>query len=162
MTEQKLLPDGVHGVAVQPPASSKETVTKKEPEMERDTDESAEMSVSDVWQKVLLPSSLVATGPASEASSSSAGFQQQVLSFSAGYDQRLFDGWTKQPSPCCGAASIAGAHNALKNLHRFDARAKNFRDLTDVLAKYCAGLARGRRKRLERMLEGWAGNCLEV
>lgn len=65
----------------------------------------------------------------------------------------LFDGWVKQPSPCCGAASIAGAYNALHGLHRSDGR--TFRDLTDVLAKYCAALARGRRKRVERMLDGY-------
>ena len=39
--------------------------------------------------------------------------------------------------------------------------AKNFRDLTDLLAKYCDNLARTRRKRCERMIEGYL-RCYEV
>lgn len=28
--------------------------------------------------------------------------------FSLSYNKKLFAGWVKQPSPCCGAASVAG------------------------------------------------------
>lgn len=45
--------------------------------------------------------------------------------FSMGYDKRVFDGWVKQPSPCCGASSVAGAWNALCNFHRNDPMALN-------------------------------------
>lgn len=39
------------------------------------------------------------------------------------YRQGVFSGWVRQPSPCCGAASLAGAFNALLGLHRNDSKA---------------------------------------
>ncbi|CAD7927745.1 unnamed protein product [Amoebophrya sp. A25] len=127
-------------VAVQRDAAIMVTATPVEPEIERDTEETEEMTADEVWRTVLMPQKLAGS---------------PVMAFAAGYDQRLFDGWVKQPSPCCGAASVAGAWNALRVVHRADSQAKNFRDLTDVLAKYCDALARGRRKRLDRMLDGY-------
>jgi hypothetical protein len=34
------------------------------------------------------------------------------------YNRRVFNGWMKQPSACCAAASVAGAFNALACLRR--------------------------------------------
>ncbi|CAD7945267.1 unnamed protein product [Amoebophrya sp. A120] len=119
-------------------AAKEPPVVAAEPAFERDTDETEEMTADEVWRKVLMPNA--ASAP---------------LAFAAGYDQRLFDGWVKQPSPCCGAASVAGAWNALRNVHRSGDNAKDFRKLSDVLAKYCDALARGRRKRLDRILDGY-------
>ena len=31
------------------------------------------------------------------------------LQFGLLYNKKVFDGWVKQPSACCGAASVAGA-----------------------------------------------------
>ena len=41
-----------------------------------------------------------------------------LCSFSFSFNRRIFDGWVKQPSACCGAASLAGAWNALSCIHR--------------------------------------------
>ena len=43
------------------------------------------------------------------------------------FNRRVFNGWVKQPSACCAAASVAGAFNALACLQRGDEGA-----LTDV------------------------------
>ena len=40
------------------------------------------------------------------------------LQFSLSYNKRVLDGWVRQPSACCGAASVASAWNALAHLHR--------------------------------------------
>jgi hypothetical protein len=36
------------------------------------------------------------------------------------YNRKVFDGWVKQPSACCGASSVAGAWNALGAIKRRD------------------------------------------
>ena len=36
------------------------------------------------------------------------------------YDRRVFNGWVKQPSACCAAASVAGAFNSLSCRRRGD------------------------------------------
>lgn len=72
----------------------------------------------------------------------------------------------KQPSPCCAAASVAGAYNALHVFHRNDPSAHDFRTLCNLLAKHCGNIASQKRKGLERMLEGYlrglAANVKEV
>ena len=40
--------------------------------------------------------------------------------FSLSYSQGAFNNWLKQPSPCCGAASVASAWNVCLNLNRFN------------------------------------------
>ncbi|CAM9576640.1 unnamed protein product, partial [Choristocarpus tenellus] len=40
--------------------------------------------------------------------------------FSLSYSKALFGGWVKQDSPCCAAASVAGAWNGLMGRHRLD------------------------------------------
>lgn len=48
------------------------------------------------------------------------------------YNKKVFNGWCKQPSPCCGAASVAGAWNTLLNYHRKDELALNYENVLDL------------------------------
>lgn len=48
------------------------------------------------------------------------------------FNRKLFAGWVKQPSPCCGASAVAGAINALKNLHRSHSNALNHLDVMNL------------------------------
>lgn len=53
--------------------------------------------------------------------------------FGLHYNRAIFSGWVRQPSACCGAASVAGAWNALHGFSRSDPRAASH--LT-ILAHY--------------------------
>ena len=77
------------------------TMAERE-QVERDTDE-----IEDVVNvlEFLLPAGSV---PA------------DASQFSLSYNKRVLDGWVRQPSACCGAASVSGAWNALGGLHRAD------------------------------------------
>ena len=48
---------------------------------------------------------------------------ESCTTFGIMYNKRVLDGWVKQPSACCGAASVAGAWNALSGHHRRDSGA---------------------------------------
>ena len=48
--------------------------------------------------------------------------------FSCGWSLPIFQGWVKQPSPCCAAAALAGAYNAMTGLARADERAAQMPD----------------------------------
>ena len=41
-----------------------------------------------------------------------------IRSFGLYFDRNVFEGWVKQPSACCAAASVAGGWNVLANLTR--------------------------------------------
>lgn len=58
--------------------------------------------------------------------------QQTALNLGFSFNRRVFRGWVRQPSPCCGAASVAGSWNALLGLHRSDGRALNHLDVLNV------------------------------
>eukprot|EP00605_Chrysophyceae_sp_TOSAG23-4_P001902 GSChrysophyteH1.ASY1.ANO1.2100.1 assembled CDS len=45
---------------------------------------------------------------------------ESCATFGVMYNKRVLDGWVKQPSACCGAASVAGAWNALSGRGRGD------------------------------------------
>ena len=45
--------------------------------------------------------------------------------FCVAYNTNVFRAWVKQPSPCCGAASVAGAINGITNTRRNDEGALN-------------------------------------
>lgn len=57
----------------------------------------------------------------------------EFSSFSLSYNRKVFNGWVKQYSACCGAASVAGAWNTLANMHRFN---KNILTAVEVLDVY--------------------------
>jgi hypothetical protein len=56
----------------------------------------------------------------------------QTMTVGVTYKKNVFDAWVKQPSPCCGAASIAGSINALLRLHRSSEKAFNHLDILQV------------------------------
>lgn len=57
---------------------------------------------------------------------------KQIGQFGMFFNKRVFSGWVKQPSPCCGAASVAGAWNSLLNIDRLDERSLNHLDVLSV------------------------------
>ncbi len=59
----------------------------------------------------------------------------EASSFGVHYNRNIFNGWVKQPSPCCAASSVAGAWNAVHGYHRQDLTATHH---TDVLFIYKA------------------------
>ncbi len=56
----------------------------------------------------------------------------EFSSFSLSYNRKAFNGWIKQYSACCGAASVAGAWNTLANMHRFNTNALTAVEVLDV------------------------------
>lgn len=54
------------------------------------------------------------------------------LQFGISYNRLIFDGWVKQPSPCCAAAVVAGAWNSLLHLNRKNMLAKSHTDILEV------------------------------
>ena len=66
------------------------------------------------------------------------------------FNRRVFNGWVKQPSACCAAASVAGAFNALACLQRGDEGALTHSDILriyesmfiDLIAKHTADFQR--------------------
>jgi hypothetical protein len=59
-------------------------------------------------------------------------YSSRISQFGLYYNQGVFNGWVKQPSPCCAAASVAGAWNALHHYHRKDSEALGHRDVLTV------------------------------
>ena len=57
-------------------------------------------------------------------------FEKPIVAFSV--NNRLLRGWVKQPSPCCAAASVAGAWNALGAMERTHPAALNHRHVVDI------------------------------
>jgi hypothetical protein len=82
--------------------------------------------------------------------------------FTFSSNQKLLNGWVKQPSPCCAAASLAGAFNALGTLHRSDSRSL---DHTDILYLYECLLKKNIQKKklsFERCLGGSIDELLDL
>ena len=59
-------------------------------------------------------------------------FPVHVKSFGVSYSQACFGGWVKQGSPCCAAASVAGAWNALFDLTRSSPSSLNQKTILEV------------------------------
>ena len=59
------------------------------------------------------------------------------LQFGISYNRLIFDGWVKQPSPCCAAAAVAGAWNSLLHLNRKNVLAKSHTDILEVGDDLC-------------------------
>lgn len=57
-----------------------------------------------------------------------------LSSFSVAYNRSVLEGWVKQPSPCCGAAAVAGAWNACLGYARDDPRAESHLTTVPVFA----------------------------
>lgn len=52
--------------------------------------------------------------------------------FSISFNKGVFHGWVKQPSPCCAAASIAGAWNCLAKVKRDESAALSHMDILHI------------------------------
>eukprot|EP00397_Hematodinium_sp_SG-2012_P005043 GEMP01005060.1.p1 GENE.GEMP01005060.1~~GEMP01005060.1.p1 ORF type:complete len:1004 (+),score=249.07 GEMP01005060.1:304-3012(+) len=64
----------------------------------------------------------------------------------------IFNGWVKQPSPCCAAASVSSAFNALWKLSRKDEGACTLDVVLNIMANFCGRLAATKRERIGRLL----------
>jgi len=76
----------------------------------------------------------------------------QCTHWAGGFSRPLLDGWLRQPSPCCAAASVAGAFNALFDLGRSSAKSASIREVADLMASHCDKLFAQRQQRVERLL----------
>ena len=83
------------------------------------------------------------------------------LQFSFGYNKRIFDGWVKQPSACCGAASIAGAWNALSCYHRNDHGALSHMDVLRIYHSMFIDIVDRYTRAFERRLGAPLGSLME-
>lgn len=79
---------------------SEEMTMEKREEVEMDTQESED--ITDIFGFLMPPGTV----------------PEKCSSFGLHYSRKVLDGWVRQPSACCGAASVAGAWNALMNVHR--------------------------------------------
>lgn len=72
--------------------------------------------------------------------------------FSISYSKRALEAWVKQPSPCCAAASAAGAWNASMGFTRTDDRAQSHLTMVPVFSNLLQDQADSIRGRFERLL----------
>eukprot|EP01041_Mallomonas_annulata_P006953 gene6953-14114_t len=79
-------------------------------------------------------------------------FSTGASQFGISGNRSLIDGWVKQPSPCCAAASLAGAWNALAGLHRKDERALNHNHILVVYKKIFQAHIVSKTESFERLL----------
>ncbi|KAG5176993.1 hypothetical protein JKP88DRAFT_334256 [Tribonema minus] len=68
------------------------------------------------------------------------------------YNEALLRGWVAQPSPCCAAASVAGAFNALRGAARGTPRALTHFAVLSVLEETLCERIDNLRARFERLL----------
>ena len=92
----------------------------------------------------------------------SGGVPANASSFGLQYNKRLFNGWVKQPSPCCAAASVAGAWNSLSNLHRSDHNAVQHNNVLDLYREMFKSLIESKQASFERKLTSPIASFLEV
>ena len=79
-------------------------------------------------------------------------FPSDAKSFAVSYNKSLFDGWVKQPSPCCAAASVAGAYNGLLDLKREDDGSKGHLDVLPLMADMLKEQLTTKKASFERLL----------
>jgi len=73
-------------------------------------------------------------------------------SFGVMYNKKALDGWCKQPSACCGAASVAGAWNTLAGVNRRDARALTHETVLNVYRNMFVKMIDTKQRSFERRL----------
>jgi len=81
--------------------------------------------------------------------------------WASGFSRPLLEGWLPQPSPCCGAASVAGAFNALFDFGRDHCKSSSIAEVAELMAKNCDRLYTQRQQRIERLL-GIESGTLDV
>ncbi len=82
--------------------------------------------------------------------------------FGVNYNKKIFNGWVKQPSACCGAASVAGAWNCLSGLHRNDPLAVQHNNVLDVYREMFAGIIETKTSSFERKLGSSIALFIEI
>ncbi|CAM9490304.1 unnamed protein product, partial [Ectocarpus sp. 13 AM-2016] len=85
-----------------------------------------------------------------------------VERFSVSYSRALLKGWVKQGSPCCAAASLAGAWNALGGLPRGSRGALNSESVLRAMRTVVQGQVAAMIARFERLLGGSLEPLLQV
>ncbi|CBN76549.1 conserved unknown protein [Ectocarpus siliculosus] len=85
-----------------------------------------------------------------------------VERFSVSYSRALLTGWVKQGSPCCAAASVAGAWNALGGLPRGSHGALNSESVLRAMRAVVQGQVTSMIARFERLLGGSLEPLLQV
>ena len=82
--------------------------------------------------------------------------------FGMSFNRRLFNGWVKQPSACCGAASIAGAWNGLLNLNRNDELSLNHNHVLNMYREIFVEMIDKKQSAFERKLGARINDLLET
>jgi hypothetical protein len=78
------------------------------------------------------------------------------------FNRKVFNGWVKQPSPCCGAASVAGAWNSLCCFHRSDRMALAHTNVLDIYKSMFVELIEKKRSTFERKLGAPIESLIEM
>lgn len=97
----------------------------------------------------------------SPSDSSISASLNNYLQYSFSHNNKIFHGWVKQPSPCCAAASLAGALNALGNLHRSHENALTHLDVLYLYEKILMRTIEKKKNSFERCLGGKIDELLE-
>lgn len=109
------------------------TMEKRE-EVEMDTQENED--ISDIFGFLLPPGTV----------------PEKCSSFGLNYSRKVLDGWVRQPSACCGAASVAGAWNALMNVHRSHEKALSHETVLKVYRAMLLDMIEKKQRSYERKL----------
>ncbi|CAE7343656.1 Aste57867_18254 [Symbiodinium microadriaticum] len=78
-----------------------------------------------------------------------------------GFNRDVLESWVPQPSPCCAAASVAGAYNSLWHLDRDSAGACTIREVANIMAENKQHVLCKQQQRIEGLL-GVAEGSLEA
>jgi hypothetical protein len=116
------------------PEQDQEMTMDKREEVEQDTLDSED--ITDIVSFLLPPGTL----------------PEKCANFGLMYNQKVLDGWVRQPSACCGAASVAGAWNALMNVHRSHEKALHHEIVLRVYRAMLLDMIEKKQKSFERKL----------
>lgn len=92
------------------------------------------------------------TGAHSSSSQISAEDLSSRDRFTGEIRQSLLDGWEPQPSPCCAAASVAGAFNCIWEQGRSSTQRVSVLEVTALMAAFCQRRALVNQQKVERRL----------
>lgn len=128
-----------------------------EPVEDRDVESGAE-EVDPI--QVLIARQLPSSKPTGAAPDPRGDDLSQRRQWAGGFNRALLRGWVKQPSPCCGAASTAGAINALWDRPLGSEGRVGVREVAELMAQSCDRQFHRLRTKLEGRL-GLADGALD-
>jgi hypothetical protein len=126
------LEEGANGLDTHPSTAAAAVVEK----VEQDTTDSED--IHDVMGFLLPPGTVPV----------------EASQFAMAYNSKVLNGWVKQPSACCGAASVAGAYNALRAHHRSHGSALNHIDVLNVYRSMFVDIIEKKKATFERRFGG--------